>query len=446
MFLKFNRPRRIYWLNCSFMKRIYFLSLLILFSVCAVMAQRLDSIMSARIHSVKLFRSGDPTSYPIIYLNASEQLELHFDDLDGDVKFYYYSFQLCNADWSPANLQAFDYWRGFLSNRIGTYRLSNLVQTRYTHYQALLPERNAGPTRGGNYLLRVYLNDDTNRVVFTRRLLVVNKKVSVGGSVLQAFRGDFFQTHQRVLATVNTQGASLQTLSPQDLKMTIVQNYIWSQARTLDRPTIYRSNYYEYSEEEPTRFPAGKEWRWVDLRSFRLRSERVSKIVDSDTSRRIDVYVTPDADRQRQVYLFYRDLNGLYTIENRDNPNAWWQSEYAWVHFTYVPPGVKPLAGQRIFLQGEFCGYGTNTQQEMFYVDSLGAYRGSVYLKQGFYNYRYATIPSDAGSDAMPIASTIEGDFWGTENQYLLLLYFRPFGARADELIGATELRSNFMR
>ena len=141
-----------------------------------IYAQQPDAVYSDKIRSIKVYRVGDPVSYPILYLNANEQLELHFDDLDGDVKFYYYSLQLCNADWRPANLQPFDYWRGFLSNRIGNYRISNLVQTRYTHYQAVFPERNAGPTRGGNYLLRVYLNDDTNRVVFTRRILVVNKK------------------------------------------------------------------------------------------------------------------------------------------------------------------------------------------------------------------------------------------------------------------------------
>ncbi|MEN9498057.1 MAG: hypothetical protein RL750_956 [Bacteroidota bacterium] len=411
-----------------------------------IYAQQPDAVYSDKIRSIKVYRVGDPVSYPILYLNANEQLELHFDDLDGDVKFYYYSLQLCNADWRPANLQPFDYWRGFLSNRIGNYRISNLVQTRYTHYQAVFPERNAGPTRGGNYLLRVYLNDDTNRVVFTRRILVVNKKVSVGGSVLQAFRGEYFQTHQRILATVNTQGANMQTFSPQDLKLTILQNYNWDQARTLDRPTIFRSNYYEYAEEETTRFPAGKEWRWVDLRSFRLRSERVSKIIDSDTSRRIDVYVTPDEDRQRQVYLYYRDLNGLFTTENRDNPNPWWQSEYAWVHFTYVPPGRRPLVGQRVYLQGELCGYGAAASNEMKFIDSLGVYQGKLYLKQGFYNYRYVSVPEPNRSRLTPDASAIEGDFWGTENQYFLLLYFRPFGARADELIGATELRSNFMR
>jgi hypothetical protein len=426
--------------------RLFTLILLGLTGVVPSLAQRVDTILSGKIRSVKLFRVGDPVSYPILYMQSGEQLELHFDDLDGDVKFYYYSMQLCNADWRPANLPPFDYWRGFISNRISNYRISSLVQTRYTHYQAVLPERNAGPTRGGNYLLRVYLNDDTNRVVFTRRVLVVNKKVAVGGAVLQAFRGEFFQSHQRILATVNTQGANLQTFSPQDLKLTILQNYTWQTARTLDRPTIFRSNYYEYAEEETTRFPAGKEWRWVDLRSFRLRSERVSRIVDSDTSRRIDIYVTPDEDRQRQVYLFYRDLNGLYTTENRDNPNPWWQSEYAWVHFTFVPPGKRPFFGQRVFIQGELSGYSAAAENEMRYNDSLGVYEGKLYLKQGFYNYRYVTLPEPNKNNSVLSASATEGDFWGTENQYLLLLYFRPFGARADELIGATELRSNFMR
>ena len=72
---------------------------------------------SQRIQSVKLFRSGDQTSFPLIQLGSSDQLELHFDDLDGDVKNYYFSFQLCNADWTPALWNTFDYTRGFHTSR-----------------------------------------------------------------------------------------------------------------------------------------------------------------------------------------------------------------------------------------------------------------------------------------------------------------------------------------
>ena len=35
-----------------------------------------------------------------------------------------------------------------------------------------------------------------------------------------------------------------------------------------------------------------------------------------------------------------------------------------------------------------------------------------------------------------------EGNFTNTENNYTVLVYFRPFGARADELIGITQVNS----
>src|SRR5688500_8269002 len=114
------------------------------------------------IHSVKLFKPGDQASFPMITLNSSDVLELHFDDLDADVKNYYYSFQLCNADWTPSILNTFDYTKGFQNVRITTYRNSSLSNIRYTHYQATFPDRSSTPSRSGNYLLKVFLNGDTS--------------------------------------------------------------------------------------------------------------------------------------------------------------------------------------------------------------------------------------------------------------------------------------------
>ncbi|MBL7748744.1 MAG: DUF5103 domain-containing protein, partial [Chitinophagaceae bacterium] len=266
----------------------------LLLQAIAAQAQLPDHIYKSNIHAVKLYRSGDVYSYPVLTMTGNEQLELHFDDMDADVKYYYYSFQLCNADWTPANLQTFDYIRGFQSNRISNYRSSSIAQTRYTHYQAFLPERNSAPTRGGNYLLKVFLNDDTTKLVFTKRFLVVNTKATVSAQVMQPFNGNFFQTHQRVQVSVSTVQGQITTFSPQDLKVMVIQNGIWGNSTVIDRPTIFRGNYYEYSDEENTTFPAGKEWRWIDLRSLRLMSDRMEKLVDSDTTNRIDVYVKPD--------------------------------------------------------------------------------------------------------------------------------------------------------
>lgn len=426
------------------MKRI--ITVLLLAQTPWAHAQLPDHTYKPNVKSVKLYRSGDVYSYPVITLNSNDQLELHFDDMDADVKYYYYSFQLCNADWSPANLQTFDYIRGFQSNRISNYRNSSIAQTRYTHYQAFFPERNSQPTKGGNYLLKVFLNDDTSKLVFTRRFLVVNTKTSVSAQVMQPFNGNFFQTHQRVQVGVSMTPGQLTTFSPQDLKVVVLQNNIWTNSTVIDRPTIFRGNYYEYSDEESTTFPAGKEWRWIDLRSLRLRSDRMEKLVDSARSNRVDVYVKPDGERRQQVYIYYRDLNGIYIVENQDNPNPLWQSDYAWTHFTFIPPGNRAYEGRSIYLFGELTGYEVNENSKMIFNETKGVYEKELYLKQGYYNYSYITMTDKKQAGVQPSLENTEGNYWGTENSYMVMVYYRPFGARSDELVGFAGVNSSFQR
>jgi hypothetical protein len=421
------------------------LLLLLLISFSAT-AQLPDHVYKSNIKTVKLFKSGDMYSYPVIMLNSNEQLELHFDDMDADVKYYYYSFQLCNADWTPANIQLFDYIRGFTSNRITNYRHSSLAQTRYTHYQAVLPERNGAPSKAGNYLLKVFLNDDTSKLVFTKRMLIVNTKANVSAQVLQPFNTNYFQTHQRVQVNVSTVPGQVNTFSPQDLKVVVLQNNIWNNASLLDRPTVFRGNYYEYSDEENTTFQSGKEWRWIDLRSLRLMSDRMTKIVDNDTTNRVDVYVKPDGERRQQLYIYYRDFNGIYTVENRDNSNALWQSDYAWVHFTYVPPGNRAYEGKSVYLFGELTNYLQDDNSKMIFNEEKGVYERALYLKQGYYNYSYVTLTDKKQPGVQALYENTEGNYWGTENSYMVLVYFRNFGARADELIGFTRINSAFQR
>lgn len=424
------------------MKTLY-ISFSILFTV-AVQAQIPDHIYKPNIRTVKLYKAGDIYSYPVMILNSSDQLELHFDDMDADMKFYYYSFQLCNADWKPANVQPFDYIRGFQSNRITTYRSSSIAGTRYTHYMVTFPERNSGPTKGGNYLLKVFLNDDTSKLAFTKRFLVVNTKTAVSGIITQPYNNNYFQTHQRVQANVSTAAGQINPFSPQDLKVVVLQNNVWSSASMIDRPTIFRGNYYEYSDEENTTFAAGKEWRWIDLRSLRLRSDRMQKIIDNDSNSRVDVYVTPDGERRQQVYVYYRDMNGIYTVENRDNANPLWQSDYAWVHFTFVPPGNRAYEGKSIYVFGELTNYEQNEASKMVFNEEKGVYEKELYLKQGYYDYSYVTL-TDRKNIAAAVENT-EGNYWGTENSYMILVYYRQFGGRSDDLIGYTRIGSSFQR
>src|ERR1700760_1589774 len=109
-----------------------------------------DSIYLNNIKTVRLYNAGNELSMPVINLNSGDQLELHFDDLDADVKYYYYTYQLCNSDWTPVDFSQFDYTKGFTQLRISTYHYSSFALTRYTHYQAVLPDKSGYPTRSGN--------------------------------------------------------------------------------------------------------------------------------------------------------------------------------------------------------------------------------------------------------------------------------------------------------
>src|SRR5689334_6928978 len=133
------------------------LTLLMVLIAPSAFSQIAEVAYSPRIKSIQLFPSGNQIRYPMISLGSVGQLELHFDDLDANVKNYSYTFQLCNADWTPALLSQFDYIRGFSQQRISTYRVSTVAFTRYTHYQAMVPDRNCMPSRSGNYILKVFL-------------------------------------------------------------------------------------------------------------------------------------------------------------------------------------------------------------------------------------------------------------------------------------------------
>lgn len=423
----------------------YVLTTLFVCLMLAGQSQWPDHIYKPNIHSIKLFKYGDVYSYPVLNLGSNDQIELHFDDLDGEIKNYYYTFQLCNADWNPANIQAFDYIKGFQSNRISNYRISSIIPTRYTHYQAVLPERSMVPTRSGNYLLKVYLNSDTSKLAFTKRFLVVNNRMAVSAQVMQPYNGHLGRTHQRVQVNVNTANAQINSISPQDIKVAIVQNYIWQEASIIDRPTIFRGNYYEYSDESSTTFAAGKEWRWVNLRSFRLRSDRVQQIVDTSKTR-TDIYVKPDAERYNQVYIYMPDINGLYTLQNDDGTNPYWQSDYAWVHFSFIPPGNRAFEGRSIYLFGELTNYDLNVDSKMLFNEEKGVYEKSIFLKQGYYNYSYVTLTDKKEAGVSPSFENTEGNYWGADNAYMIMVYYRPFGARADELLGFTRVNSVFQR
>ncbi len=400
-----------------------------------------DQVFNPNIRTTKLYRLGDPVSFPFIMLGSTETLELHFDDLDNRIKNYYYTFQLCNADWSPTLLKPFEYIKGFQNARITTYRNSSISTTKYIHYQTTIPDRTCIPTRSGNYLLKVFLDNDTSKLVFVKRMVIAENLAGVGAKMVRPYSSDMDRSGQKLNITVETDNR-IQVMSPNDLKVVILQNNNWATSIYMDKPTIYRGNSYEYSDERQNIFPGLKEFRWLDLRSLRLKSDRMEAIDNRKDT--VKVTVIPDQERNSKTYVYFTDLNGSYVLENLDSYNPFWQSDYAWVHFSYIPPNNQPFPGNDLYLFGEFTNYAWDTTGKMNFNKEKGVYEKDLFLKQGFYNYLYALKPINGYG--YPDFNTTEGNYYATQNKYIILVYYRPFGARADVLIGFTLATSIFDR
>jgi hypothetical protein len=416
----------------------YLFLLMWTWAVTELDAQIPDSIYSQNIASVKLFKTGNQMSYPILTLNGNDHMRLEFDDLDADLKNYYYTYQLCNVDWTPVQLSTFDYISGFAQNQITNYRYSSVALIHYTHYSVLLPENNTIPTLSGNYLLKVYLNNDESKIVFTKRFLVVQGAVNISAQSLIPLNPQFSPTHQKLQFDINSKALSISNPF-QQLHVVILQNDRWDNAIYMGNPSFYSGNNFVYNSDDLSLFPGGNQWRWIDLQSFRYQSDRVAHV---DYLKNGTVLtLKPDKDRSRLAYYFYTDNNGQYYIQNTDGEDPNFQGDYGRVRFIFVPPDNTPFQGTDLYILGEFTGYKLNDASRMTFNPASGAYEGSALLKMGYYNYAYVTVNS-SDPNKIPSFDMTEGNHNETENNYDILVYYRSLGGRSDQLVGIYSLNT----
>lgn len=424
------------------MCKLYFsgLSFLyLIFSFGKALAQREpDKIYMDNIKTVQLTMYGDQLAYPIVKLNSNDMLQLDFDDMDGDIKSYYYNFELRNADWSPVQMSYYDYIKGYTNQRITTYRSASQVLTRYTHYQLNFPNRDIMPVKAGNYLLKVFINGDSTKLAFTRRFMVVNPTATVAAQVQQPFNQQFFRTHQKIQFSVNSGNLNV-SYPQQQIKVVVLQNSRWDNSKQNIKPNIIRGNVYEYNGENDCLFPSMREWRWLDLTSFRLLSDRVSRQQNTNTA--YNLFVIPDVTRNTQRYIYYRDYNGWYAAITNENVNPYWSADYATVHFSYITASRTPYQGKDLYIIGQMTNYGKDSNAKLQWNEEKGQYETTLFLKQGYYDYAYALSPSSSPRLAFNTDDT-EGNIWESENEYTILVYYRELGGRYDQLVNVTSLNS----
>jgi hypothetical protein len=211
-----------------------------------------------------------------------------------------------------------------------------------------------------------------------------------------------------------------------------MQNGRWDKARYSLRPDFVGNNKVEFNAlSDNTLFPGGNEFRYFDIKTIRQTRQNVRAIEYLDGI--YHVFLIPSEDREFRQYFFNEDLNGKYIIatEESDEPDI--DADYVWVYFTL--PLYSKLQGGAIYVSGAFTGWSYGPENRMAWNASGGCYEASLLLKQGWYNYEFDFVPS--GSQ-FPEGAHFVGNHYETENDYLILTYFRDPRQRYDRLTGVT--------
>lgn len=381
------------------------------------------------IKSVVFKTQSSETQFPIV--NLGESFQLHFDDLNGDERNYYYKIKYYNHDWTPSNLFPNEYLKGFDNLRIDNYQTSFNTLQPYTHYQLDLPNDQTEFLKTGNYLLEVF--DETDELVFSRKFLIYENRASVNAGVFRTRDLEFYQTHQSVQFSISPAQGEFFRDPQNQVHVTIVQNQQWNTALNDLKPQYYIGNHLEYRYDAESRFEGGNEYLFFDTKDIQITSANVSHI---ELNRLYETYLTPNFLRRGYPYSFIQDLNGdfiIRTLQGSENGDI--EADYSWVHFSLSAPIL--LKDQEIYIYGKFNNYQLNEENKMYYNPALEVYEGVMLLKQGIYNYKYI-----AKTLQSILPNAISGSHALTENHYLILVYYRFFGDQHDSLIGIGETSS----
>lgn len=412
------------------------LAVLFYFALPAIAQEEVftDRVYHSSIRSVEFFNAGKEQSLPLITLNSSETLSLRFDDLRQGSHSFAYTFEHCDMNWKSSGLSPIDYLDGFTEDRINDYTISLNTLQGYMHYRLTLPSQNMRPKIDGNYVLKIYEEGYPERIIMTRRFYVLSPSVILKPEVVAPSQISNRKSHQKINITVEHPQLTIQN-PYMDVRLVLRQNGRPDTEQTVDRPNQIRAGQLVYSDLRSFEFSGSNEFRKFDFRTLRLQSERVEQIYRDSVN---TVQLLPDQPYTASNYSFSFDENGDFFIRNQDGHDPATDADYAYITFTLE--AQRPQGTGDSYIVGKFNDYRLSEENKMIFDAGRSRFYGSIYLKQGLYDYQYVW-----GNENNPQKSNhtlFEGSFFETKNKYQVFFYYRRPGSRWDQLLGFQEFNN----
>ena len=350
-------------------------------------------------------------------------LELSFDDLDADSKDYQYKVEHMTHDWKSSRLLSSQYINGFDQNTIINVTNSFNTFQSYTHYSVKIPNVNTVITKSGNYLLSVL--NDYDEVVFTRRFVLYENAAIAGVSVSRSRDTKTLNTQQTVQFSINHPKFAINN-PQQEINVVILKNNNWNETITDLQPTFFKPNQLLYTYTNKTNFWGGNEYLNFDTKIIRNNSLNIVKVEKKEVFHH---YIYPYKYNPFLTYRFNPDINGQFIIRTIEANDSKTEADYAMMHFSVIVD--EPFQGKAVYVYGAFNDFNIEAENRLTYNVDASAYQGNIMLKQGFYNYTYATVDENKKVNT----NEITGSFFQTENEYTVIAYYKPFGSLYDRVI-----------
>ena len=383
-----------------------------------------DTIFFSNIKTVNLHKQGWELSYPVLELGNTPLL-LSFDDLNDEESDYSYKLIHCKSNWESSGLYYYDYQDGYEENNIRNFNYSINTTINYTNYSLQIPNEDVTIKISGNYIISVFKNDETKQEVLRKRFYVIDHKVTINAKVKQPAVYERRKNSHQINFTINTQ--SLKISDPYaDINVLILQNGRYDNKIDGFKPIFVKDKELIYDYDEGNIFYANNEFRYFNTKYLTFNSERIKSINYNKTYK---VDLLEDESENFKKYFFHKDMNGKYIIQAKESEESYIEADYVFV--TFCLKQNIPLAGADVYIYSNINNYALTKNNKMTYNFNTHKYYCTLLLKQGFYNYSYAYVDKNTVD-----VGHFEGNHYETENDYIILVYYKDFTFKYEKLIG----------
>jgi hypothetical protein len=412
------------------MSKAIFRKILLFFIVTSAVAQTQSEVIPPYNIKTVSFVQNNENVVPIFKLGDGFQFQ--FDDLFGNEANYYFEIVHCDYNWNPTDIPKTEYMNGFDGQRIQEYENSVNTLQIYSHYKLPIPNQFIQLRISGNYILKIL--DESKEVVFSRKFIVYEDLVTVPIQIKRARTANYLELKHNVEFSIKSQAINFQN-PLKNLKILLFQNGQLNTAIKNIQPQYTIGNDLIYRYDSETQFWAGNEFLYFDNSDIRSARNTISRVDANNGIYNTNLY-TNNA-RANYPYSLTQDVNGNFVVRNINGTKNEIEADYAWVYFSLSPSSFMKNKG--IYITGMFNNYSLSPEYKMDFNPSKNMYEKAILIKQGFTNFQYQIADDKGNIDG---ENAIDGNFWQTENEYTILVYYRENNDRYQKIIGKATISS----